>query len=280
MAKKKTFSEVVSEAVNDITDHGFDKDERIAYWTERIRKAAEESLTPAKKMEQMLRESLMQIYKRLIDKGEYATYHPEVSLFTINRIKPKLRAELNKRILASANLIKLNKQEMVTKTLRRFAGWASSVPAGGAAPGQKKDARDDIKKALQSQSFEERRVLIDQGHKLTASINAVIAEQGSAIALIWKSHWRQPGYDYRDTHKDRDGHVYLLRDNWASQKGLVKPGPAGYYDKVTAVAEEPFCRCWAEYVYSLRDLPADMLTVKGKAALDDARVKIKAGMKQ
>ena len=89
--------------------------------------------------------------------------------------------------------------------------------------------------------------------------------------MIWHSKWRQQNYDYREDHKERDLKVYAIRDNWAITKGLMKAGPAGFYDDITKVAEEVFCQCYAKFIYNIRSLPVDMLTAKGKAALADAR---------
>ena len=69
----------------------------------------------------------------------------------------------------------------------------------------------------------------------------MLAKSTSAIAAEWRSNWRQSGYDYRKDHKERDRKVYMLRDNWAQAKGLVKPGAAGYYEDITSAGEEVFC---------------------------------------
>lgn len=265
-ARRRNFYDVLTLAINDITEHGFDSDGRVAHWVEELRKVAETTLAPAYKVEEMLRQGLGVVYKRLIERGEIARYHPGVSRFTLQRISPHLRAELDRRIMASASLIKMNRAEAIGKTLRRFAGWATSVPAGGGKV-DRRESKDDVRKALTSFPFEERRVLIDQGHKLTAAINEIVASDGGAIAAIWRSNWRQAGYDYREDHKDRDKRVYLLRDSWAHKAGLVRSGKAGFYDDVTAVGQEPFCRCYLTYVYSLRELPDGMITKRGKQEL-------------
>ncbi len=268
---RRGFYEVLSAAINDIAEHGFDQAGRLEYWTAQLRSAAERSTTPLWRMDEMLRHGLGAIYRRLVERDGVARYHPGVARFTLQRIAPRLRAELDRRILASANLIKLNRQQAIDKTLSRFAGWSTSIPAGGSDATSRRETGKEIRKSLAQLPFEERRVLVDQGHKLTASINAVVAQEGGAIALTWRSNWRQAGYDYREDHKERDGKIYAIRGSWAQQQGLIKPGAAGYYDDITAVGEEIFCRCFAEYIYSLRSIPADMLTKKGAEALAAAR---------
>jgi hypothetical protein len=272
----QTFYQVITEAIREFEENGFDSAERLAYWVDRIRRAAVETLTPESVLNDELMRALGGIYKRLIDDGQIVKNHPGVARFTVERLKPKLRTELDRRLMVSRSLIKLNREQMVEKTVQRFAGWASSVPAGGSRAVEVKETKDHIRKALTSLPFEERRCVIDQSHKFTAALNEIVAIDGGAIAVRWHSRWRSPGYRYRVEHKERDGVIYLLRSSWAKEKGLVKPGPDGYYDDITKVGEEVFCSCWAEFVYHVRDLPADMLTKKGEESLAEARAKIAA----
>jgi len=272
MPKQNSFYDVLSAAIRDVADHGYDSAARIAYWQEEIRKAAERTMSPPHVMERMLREALAAVYRRMVEKGQIVNLHPGVARFTLERVKPQLRAELDRRILASADLIKLNRKQAIEKTLQRFAGWSTSIPKGGSDAVDKRETKDEIRKSLASLPFQDRRVLIDQGHKLTAAISQTIAEGGGAIAGIWHSNWKQPGYDYREDHKERDGQVYTLRGNWAQDRGLMKVGDAGYYDEITAVGQEPFCRCRMTWLYHLRQLPDDMITAKGRGELADIRV--------
>ena len=272
---RQTFYDVVTEAVADLSAHGFDSIDRVAYWQDRLREAALRDMTSVSQMEEQLRAGMGAIYRRMVENGGALKYHQGVSRFMLERLRPQLQAELDRRLMASANLIKLNRQNAITKTIQRFAGWASSVPKGGSDTVDKNDEKNNVKKALKQLPFEERRVLIDQGHKLTASINEVIARDGGALAIKWHSHWRQAGYNFRKDHKERDGLVYLLKDSWAKKAGLIKVGKAGYYEDITAVAEEPFCRCYATYIYNLRDLPKELLTKKGEAELQRVREAIK-----
>lgn len=271
-----SYYEVLTAAVKDLSEHGYDLADRVIYWSERLKEAAQRLLGNERQAEQLLKDGLAQIYQRLVEQGKIVTMHPGVARYTIEKIKPALRAELDRRIFASANLIKLNRAQAIDKTIQRFQGWATSIPAGGSDNVDKVEQKATLQKALKQLPFEERRVLIDQGAKLTASINNIVAVDGGAIALRWHSHWREQGYDYRPSHKVRDEKIYLIRGSWAKEKGLIKPGPAGYYEDITAVAEEPFCRCYATYIYNLRDLPSDMLTAAGQKELDEARAKVRA----
>ena len=269
------FDEVLAAAMEDLVEHGYDDQHRVAMWMELLREAAEASFAPSARVSAMMADALRAIYRRLVERGEVVRWHPGVSVYTLQNVAPQLRAALDRRIAAAAELIRLNRQEMIEKTLRRFAGWATSIPVGGTEAAVRREAKKEIRKSFTSLPFNERRVLIDQGHKLAASISETVAAGNGAIALTWRSHWRQPGYNYREDHKERDGKIYALRDAWAFRDGLAKVGPDGWYDEITAVAQEPFCRCYAVYLYSLRDLERtapEMLTAKGRGELTLARV--------
>lgn len=270
----ESYYDVLTAAINELSETGYDSAARVAYWTARLRDAAERTMRPQDQMERMLRETLTATYRKLVDDGGVLRYNPGVPRFTIERLRPALRAALDRRILASASLITLNKKAAVEKTLQRLQGWATSIPAGGSDSVEKQKSKTAIQKSMRQLPFEERRVIIDQGHKLRTSISHVLAVDGSAIGGVWHSRYRQAGYDYREDHRERDSHFFMLRDNWAQQKGLVKRGPDGYVDDQTEPAEEPFCRCWYEWKYQLRDVPDVCVTQKGRDALFEARRKI------
>lgn len=269
-----TFQDVVNAAVADMIEHGYDSQERVDRWMAAIRAAAVGSLVPESVLAETLRQSFRASYRRQVEGGELARRNPGIARFTIQNVEPRLRAELDRRIMASAQLIKLNRTEAVEKTLRRFSGWSTSIPAGGTDQADRRAVKNDVKKAMRQLPYVERRVLIDQGHKFVAALSETVAVGGGAIAGVWHSRWRQAGYDYREDHKERDRLVYAVRGNWAIERGLMKAGPAGYTDQITKPGEEVFCRCSYSFLYNLRDLPADMLTVKGRAEL--ARVRVAA----
>ena len=265
-----SFNDVLRAAVADLAEHGYDDRERVDAWLVKLRAAAAAALVSEHELNQRLGRSLGKQFRkhmRMVGKR-----HRGIDRFTIANIQPALRNDLDRRILASVKLIRLNREASIQKTLQRFEGWSTAIPRGGSRTVDRGEAVSDIGKAVRGIPFEERRVAIDQGHKLLASIDATIATAGEAIAAIWHSHWRETGYDYRPAHKRLDGGVFLLRKSWAAKAGLVKkPGDKQYSDQVMQPAVEPFCRCYWQYLYALADLPEEYLTAKGKLALKGER---------
>ncbi len=266
----ESFFSVLTQAVAEFALQGYTP-ELLEKWQRRLRDAAILSL-PLQGAQKTVQDHLRAIFRKEVEGRAFLRHHEGIARFTVDRLTPKMRLELDRRILASADLIRLNREQAIEKTMQRFTGWATSVPVGGSRVVDRVEVKEHIGKSLKQSRYEQRRVAIDQGHKLMSNINAVLAEDAGAIAMLWRSHWRQPGYNYRPDHKERDKKVYAMRGNWAAGKGLVNKGD-GYLDELTAPAEEPFCRCFGIYLYNLRDLPADMLTAKGRKMLEAVRVR-------
>jgi len=255
-----------------MTAYGFDDIARLHEWLRRLRYAAMLSAPKDLDIDTQIAAAMHAAFERALKPAKLQKMQLGLQPYRVNQIKPQLRAELDRRILASSNLIKLNRDQAIEKTLQRFSGWASSVPSGGSKVVDKAETKADIGKAVKGIPFEVRRVQIDQGHKLVASINEVLAIQTGAIAAVWRSHGRHDKhYDARPEHLARDGKVFAIRNSWAMQRGLLNKGD-GYTDEIQRVGEEPFCRCWYVYLHSLRELPEYMLTAKGRYALEETRV--------
>ncbi|WP_337049968.1 hypothetical protein [Serratia fonticola] len=259
--RNKTFFEELTAAVNYYLDRGWEEEDALLSWSTRLRRAA----LRENQNTDVTRAHLTGLYKRLVTDGGILKNQPSdgISAVTLRAIKPALRAELDRRIFASTSLIKLNREQAVERTLQRFQGWATSIPPGGAAAIDKVEQKQAIRKSLLEQSYINRRLAIDQGHKLVSNITYLTSIQGGAIAFIWRSNWRRPGYQFRLDHKERDERIYLIRDSWAVQQGLIKP-VNGYYDDITAAGEEVSCSCKIHPVYSPQRLPDEFLTEKGK----------------
>lgn len=263
-----SYYEVLTAAVNDLVSHGYDSEARLEFWLRELRRSAERDFVPEQHLVADVARSFNQQFARLVERGDILKLHPGVSRFTLDRIKPELRDELSRRIMASANLIKLQREEAIAQTLRRFSGWASSVPPGGSPEIARNPVKVDIRKSLARTPYEVRRCAIDQGHKLASNINAIVAEGSGAICAKWSHHYvRYP----RPEHVARDGKIFLIRNSWAYRDGFVKPGKPGFTDEVEQPSELPMCRCTYTFYVYLRQLPADMLTAKGKEALLETR---------
>jgi len=263
-----TFFEVLTAAVNDFIEYGFDSQDRLDYWVKRIKEAAIKEMIPDSQIQQELTKSLNSAYNRLVIKG--GLVNKQVTRFTIEKLKPRLRDELDRRIITSVNLIKYNREEAINNTLRRFTGWATSIPVGGTDVVKRTEEKQKIRKSLGKIPFEQRRVIIDQTHKLVANIKEIVAVDSGAIAAKWHSHWRQMNYDYRKDHKERDEKVYVIRNTWAINNGYIK-AVDGYTDDITSPGEEVFCRCNYTYLYNLRQVK-ELLTKKGELALQSAKI--------
>lgn len=269
-----TFTRTVRDAVKFFLQHGFSSREELERWQSVIRQAAEGET--AGDYASMVSRNLTHAYDLQIYRAGALKRHPGISLFTINHLEPRLRAELDRRIMASVDLISLNRKKAVDTTLSRFSGWASSIPSAdtialSGIQGTMMETAKHIQKSAEQMDYEARRVMIDQNHKLIANIDNVIATSNNAIAAIWHSHWRRPGYNYREDHKERDQLYYLIRGNWAQKNGYVKVGPAGYLDGITQPGEEVFCDCYVTYIYNLRSIPEYMLTKKGQKFMESMK---------
>ncbi|MHB8391457.1 MAG: hypothetical protein ACYDBH_18065 [Acidobacteriaceae bacterium] len=257
------FYRVLARALAEFAQHGYDSKARLDYWLGELRMAANKSLPGMEETRRMLKQALGKRFRDATSKTAFKRHHPDLTQYAIQRVGPKLGPILERRILAGVDLIKLHREQSIEKVLQRFSGLVTSIPEGGSRAVEVGEAKKHIGKSLRQMRFDERRVVIDQGHKLTSAIQRTIAEEGNAIAAVWHSHWRQPGYDYREDHKERDEHVYAIRGNWAIKEGLMKAGPAGYTDEITQPGFEPMCRCSMVFLYNIRALPDDMLTQKG-----------------
>lgn len=256
-------------ALKQFAERGYTNEADLQDWLLRLRYALEQEMPTDEQTRTEIAAALERVFHRDVNRGGVSKRVPGVSRYTLDRISPALRAELDRRIFASADLIRLNKAAAVQKTMQRFAGWVSSVPPGGSPTTSVRQAAAEILKPSAQLKFERRRVAIDQGHKLSAAIAHVVATGNGAIAGVWhdRGKWDR-GYNARPEHLARSGRLFLVRDSWALTEGLIKKGGLAYTDEIEQPAELVYCSCWYEYVTSPRDVPAELLTAKGRAWVD------------
>lgn len=239
--RKPSYDTVIAEAVADFVKFGFDSAERLEYWTERIREVAISCMGSYTDIEDTVREALTRIYTESVEKNGVLKFAPGVSAFQLQMMRPELHAELQRRIMVSAELIKLDRPQAIDRTLQRFQGWATSVPKGGSPITKRREEKIKIKKALAQLPYQERRVIIDQSAKLFSAINTTVAVNGGALGAFWHSHKLQRDYNGRIEHNKRDGHFFFVPDSWAMKAGYLKKGAYDYTDSVEQPGEFVFC---------------------------------------
>jgi hypothetical protein len=266
-----SFYQLLAEAIADMAASGYVSRDRVQDWVVALRNAAERDLGPEWQIDESVKRTLGDLFGKYVDGGKILERVPGVTRFTLATMKPRLHAELDRRTRAAVDLIKLNRTEAVNLTLRRFAGWSTSVPPGGDETINRRETRDDIGKSIAQHRYEARRCQIDQGYKLVANIAATVATDGGAIAAVWHDHGAADrSYKARPEHMARNGLIYGIRDSWAAKAGLINKG-AGWTDEIDAPSQAVSCRCWYSFVTSPRRLPDEMLTRAGEHWIERGR---------
>ena len=263
---RSKFRTLLRDAIRHFGTVGYTSKGDLQQWLAKLHAALDVELPDDKQTHKLLRTTLDAIYNRDVTNLGVTKRVPGVVRYTLQRIDPSLRAELDKRIFAAADLIRINREQRIQETLRRFAGWVSSVPLAGAPKEELRRTASEIAKPAARVKFEARRVAIDQGHKLSAAVAHVVARGEGAIAAIWHDRGEfDKSYKARPEHLARSGKLFLIRDSWALDQGLVTRRARPYTDEIEQVAEFPFCSCTYEYITSPRELPSEFLTAKGRA---------------
>ena len=175
-----------------------------------------------------------------------------------------LKDERDNRIQYTKTLADMRKDEAKETVMRRFAGWASSIPEGREIKASR-DIVSFISKPIKELPKHQKTIIDDQSKKMISNIDSIIAREAGAVGYYWHSNFRTPGYDYRENHKhlDLDGKFIILKSSWAYRDGYIRRGNEIYQDDIEQPGELPNCKCIAKYVYSISDVPKDCLTIKG-----------------
>lgn len=262
---RRTFNQTLADAIRELAETGYQSPERIDYWLSELRRAAESEIGPDWRLDRDVRGKFDALFTRLIERRGIEKYVPGVTRFTIASVRPELRAELDRRIVAAADLIRLHRREAVERTLQRFRGWSTSIPPGGDGTIDKRETRMSIGKSVAQVAFERRRCEVDQGYKLIANVSEIVATDAGAIAGIWHDHGQHDrSYDARKEHLARSGRIFLVKDSWAIREGLIVRGSRPYMEEIEKPGQLVYCRCWYQFLTSPRRLPDDMLTRRGQ----------------
>ena len=256
-----SYYSVLTSAIDDLLRRGYVSSTQVSLWQARLKEAAEAGFKSD--LESSLGSALEGAFARLVDRGGLLRYHLGLPLSTLSRLRPILRNELTKRLLGGTSFLKLRREEALIASLRRFGGWASSLPAGPISTSIRAAKKREIRRPMSQLPLEESRAISDQTYKLTSSLNEIVSVEAEALAACWHSRWRQPGYNFRPDHKERDEKFFLFKGSWASQAGFLRPAP--FVEDFSRPGEEPFCQCTSKSYYTLESLPPELLSPKGLA---------------
>jgi len=216
------------------------------------------------------------VYRTLTDTFErtlraHTGKRTRVTKSTLAKLTPQLRTEMNRRMMATTQLLQLTHEENTAKVIRSFTGWATSIPAGGTPVAKQKEEKNTIRRTLTRIPQQDKRVILDQSYKLKVAMNDTIAKESGAIAAMWHDRGEHdPAYNARRDHLARSGNIFVIRNSWAHKQGLIK-APNGYTDDFEMVGEFPYCQCSYSYFYSVEELPNEFLTAKAKNVLESTK---------
>ena len=147
------------------------------------------------------------------------------------------------------------------------AKFLEQIPVGGSNDKAIKHKIAEIKAELRSVSKWDQLFYRYKAASFASEIEYIFALEGNPIACIWHYSRLDEQGEYQKTynHKQRDGHVCAVRNNWAIRKGLMRTGPDGYIDQISRPHQEAGCMCRPQWVYGVGALPIEMLTEKGKS---------------
>jgi hypothetical protein len=151
--------------------------------------------------------------------------------------------------------------------------FLETVPVGGCKDKAIRSRIAEIKSELRSLVKWERLFYTYKAMSFPAEVEYIFALEGNPIAAVWHYNSLDEQGEYQKTysHRERDGHVYVVRRNWAIAKDLMRAGPDGYIDEISRPHQDIGCICHLQWLYAIRDLPIDMVREKGRSELTGAR---------
>jgi hypothetical protein len=183
---------------------------------------------------------------------------------SFDRLKPKIVSRYD---FCMENFTRQSKRyfdERINEFTDLLMDFLKQVPAGGSKDKLIKDVITEIKQELRY--LEKWTKPFGSIFSFQAEVENIFAVEGGAIAAKWAERLT-PGNEFEHDHSDRNGQIYLIRGNWALEKGLIKVGSNGFTDEITQPSEELGCPCRWIYRFSLRDLPDELLTEKGRSSI-------------
>lgn len=147
-----------------------------------------------------------------------------------------------------------------------LASFLVAVPVGGTTDKAIKSQITEIKRGFRSLCDWDRLFCVYKRTSLVAAVEEIFALERQPIAAIWHYNTVDEDSDApRNDHRRLDRHIYAVRGNWAIKGGLMRVGQFGYVDDISMPPQQEIgCTCEYEWLYSIRELPGDMLTDEGR----------------
>jgi len=154
--------------------------------------------------------------------------------------------------------------------------FLKQIPVGGTKDKEIKAKIPEIKKEIRFLAKWNRLFYTYKARSFPVEIEHIFVLAGNPLAAIWHYSNLDEQGEYQKTydHRLRDSRVYAIRGSWGIENGLMKVGPAGYLDEISRPAQELGCMCSLQWVTTVRRLPDDMITNKGRSELDRVRAVI------
>ncbi|HDZ5057849.1 TPA: hypothetical protein RTG63_001713 [Campylobacter jejuni] len=206
----------------------------------------------------------------LFKKKEIATMHVGLSTYKLSDLNLDFKKQYKSQLVYSLSLIKSQNEENLNKLKNRFYDWVNLKTVG------------DDKVKLQSltklprSDKKIRFILKDQTNKLSASMDGLVADRYNPIAFQWKTRndnkvvgkpgGKYPGKGVPGIHGDhwarKDQYYYYEKNENVKFLNINKfKGKAS--DIKDGMPGIPIgCRCYAKFIYTLEDLPKDLVKLE------------------
>lgn len=208
-------------------------------------------------------------------KSGYKKHNKGIKGWRLNELTKPFRSHLKSRIQYSINLITTQTNARMAKLENRFLNWVQGPRT------------ESIKTELaQHEEWAKakkhnRMILRDQTSKMIGNFDHIVAEKYKAIGFYWRTRrdkkvvgnpsglYPGSGNEKHQDHYHRNGKFYFYKDAWVFNiKGLIdRKSDIEYAESLTdGLPGQPInCRCYAENVYEIADIPKKYIIVKDKS---------------
>ena len=153
---------------------------------------------------------------------------------------------------------KLYREDQLARFRQMVSEFLEEVPIGSSKDKALKQKITKIKSEIRSLAKWDKLFWTYKASSFPTELEYIFQLESNPIACVWNYNRSDEVGEYRKTydHRQRDGHVYAVRGNWAIEKGLMRAGPHGYVDEISRPCQEVGCMCrlvWVQRAPSIAD---------------------------